>query len=304
MKLRDQLEYTAVAGLLALCRIFPEAWVYAIFKGLGLLTYAALGARRKLALQNTAIAFPDKPLEERRLIVRSHFLNLAESMAVNALIMSGRISNDRILSMVDTSDWNKFEQILSNSSNGALVITGHLGNWELMSQYVALRLENRQIHVIARESNNPLFEERILLPLRERFGVSVFYKKNALMKIMKAAKRGALSGILIDQKLNPPEGIDVEFFGRAAGTTPSSAVLQIRFGLDIVPMFLIRSGPRAYRLIVGDPIGWTGSGEVTEAKILELTRIHQHAIEEMIRDYPDQWFWVHNRWGLRKQEYL
>ena len=156
------------------------------------------------------------------------------------------------------------------------------------------------MHVIARKANNQLLEDRIVRPLRERFGVKVFYKKNALMRIMKAINKGEICGLLIDQKLGKSEGISVEFFGRPAPTTGSPALLQIRFGVTVQPTFMVKTGHQKYRLIIGDPVPWEDNGKPMEEQVLELTRIHQKIIEDMVRQYPDQWFWMHNRWGRPK----
>ncbi len=299
MALREQLEYGATVSILNLTRILPEAAVYSLFKGFALFFYAANARRRNLALCNTEIAFPEMPLAERKLLIKRSYANLSESMALNTLITTRRISNERLMGMVEADDWKNLKQSQSDSKKGLLVITGHLGNWEFMPQYAALHLD-KPLHVIARKGNNLLLEERIVRPLRERFGVSVFYKKNALMRIMKAINKGDICGLLIDQKLNPPEGIYVDLFGKPAPTTGSAALLQIRFGVVVQPVFMVKSGVRKYRLLIGKPVEWNDNGKPMEEQVHELTRVHQQIIEEMVRRYPDQWFWAHNRWGLPK----
>jgi KDO2-lipid IV(A) lauroyltransferase len=299
MKLREQFEYSATIATLNLSRILPEGAVYALFKGFALLFHAVSARRRKLALRNTEIAFPEKPLKERQILVKKSYVNLSESMALNILIMTNRVSNDRLTSMVSTDDWERFDQIQQDGAKGLLAITGHVGNWELLPQYAALRL-GRQVHAIARKGNNQLIEDRVVRPLRERIGVSVFYKKNALMRIMKAINKGEICGLLIDQKLNPPEGIYVDVFGKPAPTTGSSALLQIRFGVTVQPAFMVKDGHRKYRLIIGEPVRWEDNGKPMEEQVHELTRIHQQLVEDIVRQYPDQWFWAHNRWGLPK----
>ena len=301
MKTSAYIEYFMTASLLGICRILPEKWIYALFRGLGALTCLLLPKRRHLSLINTGIAFPEMSITDRKKLVLKHFQNLGTSMATNALIMSGRLSNEDILSMVETDDWALLEEACNKSEKGVLVFSAHLGNWELMPQYIALR-QKRKLHVIARKSNNEWMEERIIKPLRERFGVTVFYKKNAMMKIIKAARRGEISGLLIDQKLNPPNGYPIEFFGKTSGTTTSPALFQLRFGLTLLPIFMVHAGPRKYRLIIRPPVQWKDTGKPMEEQVLELTRVHQKVIEETIREYPEQWFWVHNRWKLKKNE--
>ena len=293
------LEYGATVATLNFSRILPEGVIYALFEGVALLFYAVSGRRRNIALRNTEIAFPEKPLKERKGLVKTSYTILAESMALGLLITTNRVTNERLLGMVEADGWEHLEPIHGKGQDGLLVITGHLGNWELMSQYTGLRLD-RKLHVIARQGNNNLLEDRIVRPLRERLGVGVFYKKNALMRIMKAINKGDVSGLLIDQKLNPPEGIYVDLFGKPAPTTASSALLQIRFGVKVVPLFMVKSGHRKYRMFIHKPVEWTDNGKPMEEQVQELAGIHQKIIEGMICQYPEQWFWAHNRWGLPK----
>lgn len=299
--LRERIEYTAVVALLGISKLLPANMVYGLYETIGAIMYAVLADRRKLALANLAIAFPDMAPADRKRMAKLSFHNLAESLAFNTLMTSGRISNERLMECVEADDWEKLERTVASSDKGLMVISGHLGNWELMVQYSAFRV-GTQVHAIARKINNQLIEERIVKPLRDRFSVKVFHKKNALMRIMKAVNRKEHAGLMIDQRLNPPDGIPIEFFGRVAGTTGSPAFLQIRFGLTALPLFMVKTGHRQYRLVIGDAITWQDNGQPMEEQVFELTRIHQKVMEDTIRAYPDQWFWVHNRWGLRKDE--
>lgn len=301
MKLREKLEYGLVAGLLGLCRILPEGWVYGLFRGLGLAGYRMLASRRRLAIRNTEIAFPDKSLAERKTLVRRNFVHMTESMALNTLIMSGRITDQRLLDMVETDGWERVEQLSQTSNEGLLFFSAHLGNWELMPQYLGLR-SRKPLNIISRQTNNALLEKRVVKPMREHYGVNVFYKKNAIMKLVKALNRGENTGFLIDQRLNPPEGIPLRFFNREAGTATTPALLQIRFGIRTIPIFMIKTGVHHYRFILGEPVSWTDDGRPMEDQVRDLTCVHQKIIEDMIIQHPDQWFWVHNRWGLRKDE--
>lgn len=298
MTLREQMEYASTAGALKLSCVLPEAGVYALFRGFALAMYAVSGRRRKISLHNVEVAFPEKSASERKALAKKSFRNLAESMAFNALVMAGRISNEQMMDCVEVEGWEKFEQACSASDKGLLVFSGHLGNWEFMSQYLGMR-SDRPLHVIARQSNNPLLEERIMIPLRERFGVKVLYKKKAMLKMVKVVKRGGIAGILIDQHLHLKKGIAVEFFGKEAGTTATPALLQIRYGVTTVPIFMVSTGHKKYRFLIGDAVQWTDNGKPMEEQIQELTHIHQKLLEDMIRKYPDQWFWMHNRWGIK-----
>ncbi len=301
MALREHIEYAAVATLLGLCRILPEPAVYALFRSMALLFYHLSANRRKLTLNNIEIVFPEKTLAERKQLARKSFVNISESLAFNTLVMCGRIDKARMLEYVDAPDWEAFEQSLNGSDIGDLFISAHIGNWELLVQYISSRLST-PVHVIARQSNNALLEERVVLPLRKRFGLNVIYKKSAMFKLTRALKKNEIAGLMIDQRLNLQQGIFVPFFNRETGTTSTPALLQTRLGCTTRPIFMIKTGKQKYRLIVSNPILWTDDGSPNEEQIKKLTKRHQEAIEEIIRQYPDQWFWMHNRWGLSKAE--
>ena len=301
MQLRHRIEYAATAFMLGICRRLPANAVYRLFRGFGKLMYHVLASRTKLVLRNMEIAFPGKTLEERKVLAKNCYANLSDSMAFNTLMMCGRFTNEELLESVEIEGWENYEKAMALTKKGLLIFTAHIGNWELLPQYAALRLDEK-IYAVARKTTNPLLEEKIVLPLRERFGVDVFYKKNALMRIMKALNKGGHAGILIDQKLQPPEGIYVDFFGKKAPTTGSSGLLQVRFGVIALPAFMVKIGSGKHRLILREPIQWEDNGKSMEDQVFELTRIHQQIVEEIIQEYPDQWFWMHNRWGLKKSE--
>jgi KDO2-lipid IV(A) lauroyltransferase len=302
MTSKEYIEYYATSTILKISRILPEAAVFSLFKTFALSLHALSSRRRGLSLKNMEIAFPEKPLKERKALVRKSYLNLSEGMALNTLIMTGRVSDEQLISMVEANDWDKFDKTLADSENGFLCITGHIGNCELLSQYIALRLP-RPLHAIARPTNNQYLEDRIIRPLRERFGVNVFYKKNALMRIMKAVNKGGICGMLVDQKLSRTAGgILIDFFGKPAPTTGSVALLQVRFGITVHPIFMVKTAHRKYKMIIGDAIPWADNGKPMEEQVAELTRIQQKIMEEIIREYPDQWFWMHNRWNLSEKK--
>jgi len=302
MKLRYRIEYAITVALMWLCRILPKRAVYTLSLGITRLLYHFLGSRKRLTLSNLGIVFPEKSLAERRVLAKASYDNFAESMAFNLLMMTGRITNQQLLDSIEVAGWENFEEAKRlTGEKGLLIYSAHIGNWELLPQYAALRLDT-PLHIISRKTNNPLLEERIVRPLRERFGVEVFHKKNALMRIVKVIKKGEYAGFQIDQKLNPPEGISIKFFGREAPTLASPALLQVRFGVVVLPVFMVKPENGKHLLVIKEPIQWQDNGKSMEEQVVELTGIHQKTIEDIILEYPEQWFWMHNRWGIPKAE--
>jgi KDO2-lipid IV(A) lauroyltransferase len=149
--------------------------------------------------------------------------------------------------------------------------------------------------VVARQGSNRLIDDRIVTPLREAFGNRVIYKKRALPQIAKALKKGGHVGLLIDIKSHKIQGVPVSFFGHPTYAVKSSGYLQIKLDVPVVPVAMIRVAPKRYQLIVSDPIPWEDNGRPVEEQIIALTQLHQNALEKLIRQAPEQWLWMHNR---------
>jgi KDO2-lipid IV(A) lauroyltransferase len=293
---RERFEYALLCGLIGLLRLLPRKLIEGIFHLFGALFFLLSGRRRNLTLKNLEIAFPEKSRKERRKIAWRTFQNMAEFTGDSFLIMTNKWEKDEILSMVDDSQIERYLELRKTSDTGALHITGHLGNWELIAHYGAWK--GLESNVIARRGNNRLIDEKIIVPMRTRYGNKVVYKKNAMRNTVKALKRNEAVSFLIDQKISRKEGVPVQFFGREVLAVASCATLQIRFHPLAIPVFLVKTARRRYKLILGDAITWVDDGSPQKEQIQKLTQKYQRVIEDTIRQYPDQWFWMHNRWRL------
>lgn len=294
--IREKTEYKLLCGLISLLKILPKKPIEGFFRIFGILFFLLSFRRRNLTLKNLEIAFPEKSRKERARIARRAFVNMAEFTGDSFLLMANKLRQEEILAMVDGSQLEKYKSLRNTSGKGALHITGHLGNWELMAQYGAL--QGLESHVVARRGSNQLIDDHIVTPLRTRHGNKVFYKENAMLNTVKALKRNEAVSFLIDQKIGPKEGVPVQFFGHEVLAVASCAVLQMRFNPLVLPVFLVKTARRHYKLIVGEAIYWSDDGSPQDEQIQKLTQQYQRVIEETIRQYPDQWFWMHNRWRL------
>lgn len=300
MLIRDHIEYYFMQGLIFVSRCLPTHWVRVIIVALCKSSFYLLRKRRYIALTNLRIAFPEKSQREITKIAKKSYANLGRSITFNLLILTGRISDEAIHESIESENWSIFKKNIESSEKRTLAITGHIGNWELIPQFIALNISN-QVHVIARETTNTLLEDRIISPLRRRFGVKVLYKKNVMLPMLRALKKGDLVGILIDQNLNDRIHVKAPFFNREVNCTPTPALLQIRYKADVWPVCMIHTPSNHFKFIIGDPILWDVDQRPEEEQVIELTRRHQATIEKMIRAHPDQWFWMHNRWKIEVQ---
>lgn len=292
---RERSEYLLTKGLFTLLRGCPAPIIYGVCDGLAAAFHRLAKSRRQITLKNLGIAFPELSDEERAKMARDSYAHFGRCMAESVMIQAGKIKHDDLVAMVDGYDIQMMLDIEAANERGILFITGHLGNFELLAHYAGSQLK-RTAHVVARKGSNKMIDDRIVTPLRESFGNKVIYKKRALPKVARALKAGEHVGLLIDIKSNPGQGVPVNFFGRETYALKSSAYLQMKLQPPVVPVTLVHIGKHRYKIVTGDPIHWEDNGKSKDEQIAELTQIHQDAFEKLIRQYPEQWLWMHDRW--------
>ena len=294
---REKIEYFLTKSFFALLRLCPTPLIYGLCRGFARVFYWFGTGRRRITLSNLKLAFPEKSHRERVRIAHAAYDHFGQMIAESAMVLSGKLTRDKLISMIDGSAMPRILELEKNTDKGILAITGHLGNFELMSHYTGTQ-SIRQGNVVARKGGNKLIDARIVTPMRESFGNHVIYKHRALPHVVRALKRGEHVGLLIDIKSNAKEGVPVTFFGKETVAIKSSAFLQIKLNPLVIPIAMVRVAPKKYKLIAGDPIEWHDNGKPIEEQIAELTQIHQTALEKMIRNDPEQWLWMHNRWNI------
>jgi len=175
---------------------------------------------------------------------------------------------------------------------GALLLLSHFGNWELMG--LMSKVIGNPIMVIAKPMKNKRVD-RLITEIREKAGLEIIPSKNASRRVIQALSQNRVVGILIDQRAKRNEGVWADFFGRKAPTTPGLALLAIKTKAPVLQVFMIRDGYRQHHLFIKEPLKLVNTGNIR--KDIEVnTQIFNHALESIIRQYPDQWFWVHRRW--------
>jgi KDO2-lipid IV(A) lauroyltransferase len=294
---REKTEYFLTKGFFYALRYCPAPMIYGTCRLIARFLYLMGRGRRHIAIKNLQIAYPEKSKREQKRIAREAYDHFGRMIAESAMILAGKINREKLLAMVDGEQMSKLLELEASTDKGILFITGHLGNFELLAHYTGM-LFKRQGHVVARRGNNRLIDDRIVTPMRESFGNRVIHKRRALPRITRALKSGGHAGLLIDVKTNPRHGISIQFFGKKTLGLKSSAYLQIKLNPLVIPMSLVMNDNGRYRLVVSDPITWQDNGQPLEDQVAELAQKHHTALEKLIRQYPGQWLWMHNRWKL------
>ncbi len=284
---RNALEYGAAAAVMGSLRFTPLPVARALGRGYAGLLDLAVPRLRRVAMRNLGLAMPEKSESERRRIADGAFDSIGRLLAYFAKLPD--IKRDGLSRWIRFEGYEHFEEA-QRQGRGVLLATGHLGNWELSA--VAHALHGDSMHVVARPLDNPwidgLVERR-----RTVSGNRVIEKRDAARAILKALAANEAVGILIDQNASLDEGVFVDFFGLPACAGTAFTRIAARTGAAVVPGFALWSQEeRRYVLRYYPRVEITGVAEEDTA------RLHKR-LEEIIRQYPDQWLWIHRRWKTR-----
>jgi KDO2-lipid IV(A) lauroyltransferase len=255
----------------------------------------SLRRRRRLALDNLRHALPEISPAARRRLYRRSCQHLGRVFVELCALLSR--PPDRALSQVLLEGREHLEGVMSTHGR-ALVLTAHLGNWEFLS--VAHRLTPYPLAVVVRPLDSPWLNA-LAERLRRKAGVELIDKRQALRPVLAALARGAMVGILLDQNASRREGIFVPFFGRPASTSRAMALLAVRTGTPVLPIFTRRQPDGRHRVIIRPPLAPPAVND-REGAIVDLTARCAAVIEAAIREAPEQWVWMHGRWRTRPSD--
>lgn len=262
------------------------------FVFLSLLFYYLSPRRRLITIHNLKCAYPEKSIPEITRIARGSYRNFGIVAAEFFDIPS--LNKEKVNDMIETEGLENCEKALEKNK-GLLFFSAHFGNWEL--QAVAFALLVRPIVFTYRRLDNR-FLENIITWVRSVTGNIPLSKSRTMRHLLRHLKDNGIIGILIDQNWSRQEGCFVDFFGRPACTTNGLALLALHTEAPVIPAFMARMPNGKYRLIIGEEVAITRTGD-RKADIVVNTQKFTRIIEDMVRKYPDQWFWAHQRWKTR-----
>jgi KDO2-lipid IV(A) lauroyltransferase len=286
---RHALEAALASGVGAVVRRLPRRLVLAVGRALGRL-WGGLDARHlRIASDNLRQAFPEWS-EERVLATARRVYAHFGAVILDLLWMAGRPAEE-LLALADLEGVEHLQQARA-AGRGVVSPSGHLGNWEIQAAASVPKVGN--VAMIARALDNPALDA-MLNELRTSTGNTVIYKQKALAQVMRTIRGGGIVAILIDQNMQPKDGIFVRFFGRPACTTTVAAALALKTGCAIVPVRCLLQPNGRYRMVYGPPVEWPRTGRQDE-DIAALTQHLTSIIEGWVRETPEQWLWLHRRW--------
>ncbi len=259
---------------------------------LGRISYYILPHYRNLTLANLRAALGRK---KTRREIKGIGVKVFENIGKNGveLLNFPKINRGNIDRAVSVIGLEKLDRALE-SGRGAILVTGHIGNWELLA--LAIKLKGYKGAVIARRIYFDRYD-KFLNALRGFHALDVIYRDDSPKKILRVLKDNGIIGILADQDVDSVDGVFVDFFGMPAYTPSSPVAMASASGARILPCCIIREGD-AHKLFIDDPLELDDTGD-RQSDLVSNTKKWSNRIESYIQRNPDQWVWMHKRWKTK-----
>jgi len=282
--------YIPLRALFMVAQALPHRAAMRLGEELGGMAGLFMPRRRRIGMRNLMKSYPEMSSEEAEttiLNVFRHFGRAAAECSLAPRLLRPTTYRDR---MVIRGEEN-LQRVVAEGK-GAIVVTAHLGVWEIFG--LVLRYLGARPHIVYKRMRNP-YAERFVHKWRSDFGQIMLPHRGAIRALARVLRDGGCAALLVDQHTRR-HGVWVPFFGRPASTTPAPAALALMTGAPILMGYGVRL-PGAYRfeLFLDEPIYAESTGD-REGDIRRITARIARRIEDFVRLHPEQWLWIHRRW--------
>jgi KDO2-lipid IV(A) lauroyltransferase len=273
----------------------PRRTGLSLFTFLGSLSYRLFRRDRERAVRNIALAFPTAP----RVVVEAIAKGAFRSLGRNALdtLRLKRCSRERVLESCLTEGEENLRQAFAEG-RGVIALTGHIGCWELLTAYFSDK--GYKVGLVTERLRNKRLDG-MMVSIRRRHGVSTIYKEDADREGREMLERGEILGMMADRSAEA-DGIMAPFFGQPALTSTGPAALALEAGAEIVPMAISMQPYGTHQITVLSSIAHPPRSLPDRERLAVLTRACAAAVERLVRLYPQQWLWFHDRWKARAED--
>jgi Kdo2-lipid IVA lauroyltransferase/acyltransferase len=290
---RNLIEFVPAWLFLKVLCLLPRASAMLVATTFGRIAYRLHGRLRRVGYKNLELAMPELDADQRRAIIRQVFDNLGRLLG--EFSQFPKITRQNVSELVEYDGFENYERA-SRRGRGVLLLTGHVGAWELCA--FAQGAYGHPLSFLVRPLDNPLLD-RMIRRYRELSGNQTIDKNRSVRPVLEILRGGGDVGLLIDVNTLPDQGVFCDFFGMPACSTTGLAVFALRAEAPVVPGFLIwDERARKHRLRFEPEVPLIRTGDFKEEVALNTARFTK-VIEEYARRYPGQWLWIHKRWNTR-----
>jgi Kdo2-lipid IVA lauroyltransferase/acyltransferase len=287
--LAHKAEYYTMRATIGALRVLSWEAACTVGEKLGALGYRPLGIRKRVVERQIAAAFPELDHAAVVDLARQSYEHLGRTFIETALLDS--LGKNGLLELVEVvQGWEVVEDVMARGK-GAVMVTGHIGNWELAGGYMAAR--GIPIDAIVRGMANPLFDAYIN-HAREAIGMTVVHDSEAVRRTPRSLRSGRAVAFVADQGVLGLASTFVPFFGRPAKTPRGAAVFALRFEVPVIFVVALRQPNGRYRIVI-ERIEARRSGNMDTDVDAIVASFTEH-LEKWVRAVPAQYFWQHRRW--------
>jgi KDO2-lipid IV(A) lauroyltransferase len=294
---QHRIEYVAFRIIEKTIQSLPTFILKPFADFIAFLVFKIIKYRREVALENLVHAFPEKSQEERFRIAYGSYRHFA--LMILEFMKLASWTPEQLEKVITLERTREVEDMLAATrGRGAVVVSGHFGNWEMAIAYLASRFFEGA-SVIQLRQKNALVDQRVV-EMRRRWGMEIIYSRGAVNNALSSLKGNQFLALLCDQDAGA-RGVFVPFFRRMASTPVGAAVLHLRSQAPLFFGFSVRVGKFKYKGYV-TPIEYDGDYEVTTENIQKITAKFTALLEKYVREYPDQYLWLHRRWKTKPED--
>ena len=288
-------DYLLLRLVFLLARPLPFRALQKVGAGLGRFCWHVIPFRRRVVVANLTACFGDEmDAAAIQRLARDFYIHLGTTL----LEFCGywRLSPEQVCKLI-TIDGSEHVETIRGFEKGALMVSGHFGNWELQCSWLAAN--GFDVSVMVKTQSN-LRVDRLQNDLRNRAGVRIIRTGASVRDMVRVLRGGGIIGLLGDQDAGAG-GMMMDFMGQPASVLTGTASLAYRLRLPVVTGFAVRDPDGSHRIVFQEPFHVDPDWD-EETAVAEITRIHTQRLEAMVRKHPEQYFWVHRRWksGRRK----
>ena len=291
--MQEKIEYWLVVAVARALGWMPRGLARWIAGGIAWTVYALFGRLRRVGERNLQLALPELSSKARNDVLRGVYRHLGWQLV--EFCRMPRYTAQNIQGWIRTEGLDHYLAAQAKGK-GVLILTGHLGAWELSSFYHSLM--GYPMGMVIRRLDNRMLDD-FVNDIRCLHGNYVLHKDDFARGLMMAMRNGEAVGILMDTNMTPPQGVFARFFGIEACTASGLAHVALKTGAAVLPGFLVwEAAEKKYVLHFGPELHFAQTGQPKE-DVLAATQQCNDVLESWIRRYPDQWLWIHRRWKTR-----
>jgi KDO2-lipid IV(A) lauroyltransferase len=294
-KLAGKASFQLVKLLLFLTRIFPVKFTYALCSFIVFVGSRLKWKRKGIALKNLQIVFPEKTDKERKYIFRQSLRNMLKNYFEIAFIINMKYTKEKILQIVSATGLEYLDELIEREQGG-LLYSGHFGNFPLMVIWLAIK--GYPVAAIYKEAKN--FPDDFFGNIMKRFNVTPLkYKSDATLtvSVIRALKEKKI--VLIQNDQSHPSGIYIYFFNKLVPSPAGPALLSKRVGVPVIPAYICRDRGNHHKITILPEIPLQQEDNQEKFMIVN-TQILIDWIAEILKQHPEEWLWLHNRWKRAK----